>query len=278
MTITLNGLVINDPTNGNGIYLDEPIDGLDLPPLRTSSGSYSGRDGGWVGAQFYASRLLSLTGRVFSSNVATLYASRKTLQSSLAQPAVTVLVSTDDGGQYRLDCTLDSFDMPIKRAKSRADFHITLLNADAIIYDTSAGGADTASIARTSGGGLSWPLTWPLTWSAGSAPTTVTNNGTVTIFPTVTLTGVMTSPVLTNNTTGQFISLPTFTTAAGDVLKIDMLNRTVLLNGGSVLPAVVTSSSWWPLIPGSNSISLATGSSSDTVTGTVTWRSGIRGI
>lgn len=278
MIISLNGLIINDPSTGNGLYLDEPVEGLSLPPIRTSSGNYSGRDGGWVGAQFYGGRLINLTGRIFAASTAALEAGRQAFEAALAQPTVSVLITTNGGSQYALTAYFDSMSMPIERSAVQANWQITLLAPDPIIYDNSAGGGNTATISRTSGGGLSWKLTWPLMWAAGSSPTTVTNAGTVTIFPIVTLNGQMSAPIVTNQTTGQFISLPTLNTSAGDALVIDMLNRTVLLNGSSVLQYVSSTSTWWPLVVGSNSISLTTGNSADTVTGTVSWRSGYRGI
>lgn len=278
MIVTLNGLVFNDPTTGNGIYLDEPLDGLSLPPVRTSSGDYSGRDGGYVGAQFYGSRLITINGEVFSSSTALVESTRRTIQAALAQSSVTMQITTSAGNQYVIYCTFDSLTMPINRGVVRAPFQITLVASDPLIYDNSSGGSNTATITRSSGGGLTWPLSWPLHWASGASTTTVNNSGDVAIRPVITLTGVMTAPLVSNATTGQFFSMPSLTSAPGDVLVIDMLNRAVTLNGGSVLSFATTTSTWWSLLPGNNSISLTTGNSSDTVTGTVTWRSGYRGI
>ncbi len=278
MIVTLNSLVFNDPTTGNGLYLDEPITGLGLPPVRTSSGNYSGRDGGYVGAQFYGSRLISLPGRIFANTTAQYEASRMAVEAALAQATVTMLITTNAGAQYLVNAYFDSLDLPITRAAQNTTFQITLIAPDPTVYDNSTGGGNSVTLTRSTGGGITWPITWPITWSGGAGATTVTNTGNVTIYPQITLNNVMSSPIITNTTTGQFFSLPSFTTSTGDVLVIDMLNRSVLLNGGSVLGFAATTSTWWPLIPGSNTISLTTGSSGDTVTGTVSWRSGYRGI
>lgn len=278
MIISLNGYVLNDPTNPSNVYLDEPIDGLGLPPIRTSSGNYSGRDGGYVGAQFYGMRLITLTGRFFSLNPAALEASRRSLAAAVATPSVTLNITTNGGNQYLVNTNIDSLDMPIIRDPTTAPFKITLIATDPIIYDNSSSGSMSVTVNPARGGGITWPITWPITWAAGSAPTTVNNTGNATIYPTITLTDKMTNPSITNQTTGQFFTLTGLTTTAGDVLKIDMKNRTVLLNGGSVLPFVTSTSSWWPLLPGNNSINLTTSDGTDTTVATVSWRSGYRGI
>ena len=173
---------------------------------------------------------------------------------------------------------LDGLDMPIGRTPSMCHFKLSLVAPDPNIYDNSAGGALTASLSRQSAGGVTWPITWPITWTGAGAPTVIANSGNIVVYPTVTLTGVMTNPTITNSTVGQFFTLQGLTTVAGDVVVIDMLNRTVLLNGGSVLPYMTSASNWLPLLPGNNSMILSTTGSSDTVTGTLSWQAAYRGI
>ncbi|MDQ0825427.1 hypothetical protein QFZ60_001600 [Arthrobacter sp. B2I5] len=277
MIVSVNGYTINDPNSVNSCYLDEPIDGLGMPPVRTSSGNYSGRDGGYIGAQFFGMRLVTLTGYFFGTPAA-LETARRNLAAAVTNASFPVNITTNAGSQYVLYCSLDSLDMPIIRSLNRAPFKLSLIAPDPIIYDNSASGAMSVTVQPARGGGLTWPLTWKLNWAAGSQPTTVNNTGNVTIYPTITLTDIMTNPTITNQTTGQFFTLSGLTTAAGDVLKIDMKNRTVLLNGGSVLPYVTSTSSWWPLLPGNNSINLTTNSGTDTTVATLGWRSGYRSI
>ncbi|WP_427007201.1 phage distal tail protein [Pseudarthrobacter sp. H2] len=277
MIISLNGFVLNDPNSVNAAYLDEPIEGLGLPPIRTSSGNYSGRDGGYVGSQFYGMRLITLTGQFFGTP-ATLETTRRNLAAAVATSSVAMNITTNAGNQYLVNCNIDSLDMPILRSINQAPFKISLIATDPTIYDNSASGLMSVTVNPARGGGITWPITWPITWAAGSQPTTVNNTGNVTIYPTITLINKMTNPSITNQTTGQFFTLTGLTTTAGDTLVIDMKNRTVLLNGGSVLPFVTSSSSWWPLLPGNNSINLTTADGTDTTVATVSWRSGYRGI
>src|SRR5664279_418996 len=124
MIITLNGYTINDPTSN--VYLDADLVGLDLPPIRTSSGNYSGRDGGYIGGQFYTARDISLQGRVFSSNISTLETTRQAFQTALKGQSVTMTITTNAGNAYIVYCKLIDFEMPINRNLFSAAFKIEL--------------------------------------------------------------------------------------------------------------------------------------------------------
>lgn len=280
MIITLNNFTLNNTgSSANYTYLDEPISGLGLPPLRTSSGNYSGRDGGFVGAQFYSGRLISMTGRIFAPDVTTLDTIRAQLSAALSSGSVTMYVTTNAGKQYLLNCYLDSLDLPIQKAPLQQTFKISLIAADPYIYDNSTAGAMSTPLQLAVGGGVTWPISWtPVTWAPGAQPAVVNNTGQLTIFPVITLTGVMSSPTIKNVTTSQFFTISGLTTNPGDQVVIDMYNRTVLLNGGSILPYVTTSSTWWGLIAGNNSVNLTTNNSTDTVTGTISWRAAYRSL
>lgn len=279
MIISLNNFVLNDPNGTSGAYVDEPISGLGLPPVRTSSGNYSGRDGGYVGAQFYSMRLITLTGRLFAQTTAALETARMNLTAALSAGTVTMKITTNAGNQYLVNCYLDNLDLPIQRSPLTTPFMITLIAADPNIYDNSGAGTNTVTVPLAVGGGITWPIAWtPVTWAPGAQPTTVNNTGNVLIYPLITLSGAMSSPTITNKTTGQFFGFSGLTTSAGDQVVIDMYNRTVLLNGGSILPYVTTSSIWWGLQPGNNSINLTSNNSADTVTATVKWQAAYRSI
>ncbi len=276
MIITVNGQILNDPAGG--ITIDGDIVGLGLPPVRTSEGLYSGRDGGYIGSQFYGSRDISIPGKVWGRTVAEFEQRRLLLQNAVATKTITLTIITNAGSSYIIFCNLIKLDIPFSNNPLVCSYNLELIAADSIIYDNSVSGSMSVTVNPARGGGITWPITWPITWAAGSQPTTVNNTGNAIIYPTITLTDKMTNPTITNQTTGQFFTLTGLTTTAGDVLKIDMNNRTVLLNGGSVLPFVTNASSWWPLLPGNNSINLTTNDGTDTTVATVSWRSGYRGI
>lgn len=282
MIITLNGYVINDGISPAS--LDTQITGLDLADIRTSSGNYSGRPGGYVGGQFAAIRDIGLQGRLSSSNVSTLETARIAFQTALiSQPSgdqflVTMNILTNAGHAYVVYTNLIDLDMPITQDLFKSPFQVELLATDVTIYDDTSGGALTANLAKLVSGGYTYPVVYPVIYSGGGSPTTITNSGTTEVFPIITLTGVMNNPVLTNSTVGGVFSLTGLITGAGDVVVIDMRQRIVTLNGSSIFALVGPLSSWWYLKPGANSVTLTTPNSGDTVTGIVSWRAGYQGI
>ncbi|MEB0288677.1 phage tail family protein, partial [Cryobacterium sp. 10S3] len=228
--------------------------------------------------QFYGMRLITLTGFIFGTP-ALLESTRQAFEAAVSTGSILLTITTNAGNQYVINCYLDALDIPINRSATKAPFNLTLIAPDPTIYDNSAGGLQTASLVPVTGGGVTWPIAWtPVVWAPGGLPTTITNTGNLATYPMITLTGPATNPTITNISTGQFFSIQGLTTTGTDVIVIDMLNRTVLLNGGPILTYVTVTSSWFPLLSGSNSIKLTTGNSLDTVTGVISWRSGYRGI
>jgi hypothetical protein len=276
MIVMLNGYSINN--TGDVAFLDVQIDGLDLPPIRTSSGNYAGRDGGYVGAQFYGARSIGLQGNIFSPDVATLESARKALQAALATQDVIMQVLTNAGHSYVLYCKLIDFEMPLTRDLFKSPFQIELQAPDPTIYDDTGGGALTATVSKLVSGGYTYPVIYPVIYSGGGSPTTITNSGATDVFPKVTLSNVMNNPVLTNITTGATFALTGLITATGDQVVIDMRQKTVTLNGSSIFGLIGSSSDFWSLQPGPNSVTLTTPNSGDTVTAVFSWRSGVMAI
>lgn len=87
---------------------------------------------------------------------------------------------------------------------------------------------------------------------------TVTNAGTESTPPVITIYGKCASPVVKNRTTGEVFSIPGLTIFDGEYLTIDMANKTVLKNsdsGQSFYGQVDFSlSTWWTVQPGNNDI------------------------
>jgi hypothetical protein len=220
-----------------------------------------------------------MTGRIFAPDVTTLDTIRQNLTTALSSGTVTMYVTTNAGKQYLINCYFDSLDLPVQKAPLQQKFGITLIAADPYIYDNSTSGAMSTPLQLAVGGGITWPIAWtPVTWAPGAQPAVVNNTGQLLIYPVITLRDVMSSPTVKNVTTNQFFTISGLTTSAGDVVVIDMYNRTVLLNGGSILGFVTTQSNWWGLQAGNNSINLTTNNSTDTVTGTISWRAAYRSL
>lgn len=278
MIAILNGFNLNDGTTG--VYLDVEIDGLELPDIRTSSGNYAGRDGGYIGAQFYEPRDVTLQGNVWGANgnVGSLELARRNFQNAIRSKAITLELITNAGYSYIVYCNLIDFKMPLMRDLFTGTFKLELLATDPTIYDNATGNPLAAIVRKVANGGYTYPVIYPVVYAAGELPTTVTNNGDVLVYPIITLTNVMDDPIITNETTGEIFSLSPLVTSPGDEVVIDMRAHTVLLNGGNIFDLVTTSSSWWGLVPGTNSLSLTSSGGGDNVTAMVSYRSGYMGI
>ena len=64
----------------------------------------------------------------------------------------------------------------------------------------------------------------------------------------------------------------------GDVIVIDMGNRTVTLNGSNIMGNRTDDSTWWGLTPGDNLIVLTSATGDDSVYAELQWRNGVMGI
>lgn len=114
----------------------------------------------------------------------------------------------------------------------------------------------------STGGGLNWGL------STSSGTFVLSNGGTAESWPTFTLNGPLTNPVITNVATGQNFTYAG-TLGAGDqvVITTSQFNRSVLLNGSADRRPYLTTAQWFSVLPGSTvNVQLSSSSSGDTGT------------
>lgn len=93
-----------------------------------------------------------------------------------------------------------------------------------------------------------FPLSFPFAFTSGSSTLiTIPNDGQVPIFPSFTIHGSITKPVITNTTTGQKVAFGTTATVpAGQSLTVDTYARNAYLSDGtSFLPLIDFSLSEW---------------------------------
>jgi len=238
--------------------ITSPIEGLSKPKIRSSIGNFSGKDGGWLSSQFYSYREVVINCVINRRNCLDLDTERETLLSNLPirQP-LPFFITTYGGKTYYADVYVidvqSSYESPLQ-----AEYQITLVAPDPYLYDAGDGvdpdsGFIIQNVNKLVGGGYTFPYILPVEWGIGSTPTSVDNTSGVYIYPIITLNGKFTNPVIRNNTTGYQIELD-ITTGITDEIIIDMKNRTVTLNGGSILP--FKSGSWWGLQDGVNMIQM----------------------
>lgn len=297
MRIWLNDFELNNPAKR--VYINEDIDGLDTPGIRTSNGVRSGQSGGYIGAQFYEARYVTIRGSIFSNDVAEALQKRREIQSALPlfPTVITVRVEDDDGRSYVFDAQVMDFKMPIKRGRMRSLFKLELEAPDSVIYDNSAGTSLEATINQVVPGGLHWTDITPqfdttFYFMAGQPSSTVDNTSELESYPVIVISGATTDPVITNRTTGESFRLEGYAVGSDQATEIDMKNRTVKLGlitdlvngvfpegvGGNVFAYAPADVDWWPLVPGNNEIEFTSGSGGDVTTAKMFWRPGYRGI
>jgi len=272
-TITFNP----SPSNQDGLYLSD-VQGIDGGAVRGSVVPLAQRDGAFVFNSLRDAAYPTLSG---FSRAATL-ATRTTLFDNLMQacdsirPADGTLSWTPSGSTARsLTVRLIGPVQVSSGAGILKSFQVQLVAASPF----PVGGASVAGVSSLAllGGALAFPFTFPFTFGDQSAGTaTITPGGNHDSFPVLVLTGPLSSPIFTNQTTGKLLSLPGLFVAAGSTLTVDMLNQTIDLNvaGNSQIRFMdVAASDFWALSAGvANQVRVSGGNSDVPTSCQITWR------
>jgi hypothetical protein len=132
----------------------------------------------------------------------------------------------------------------------------------------------TANMLISAAQGRTYNKTFNYTYGGGSSSvtTTISNIGWATTYPTITIQGPITNPVIGNTTSGNTLNF-TGTYSALDTLEIDLYNQLITLNGNPARNLLI-SGTWFDAPPG-NSNFFFTGSSTlaGTTQATVSWYS-----
>jgi phage-related protein len=132
----------------------------------------------------------------------------------------------------------------------------------------------TANMLISAALGRTYNKTFNYTYGGGSATvtTTISNIGWATTYPTITINGPITNPVIGNSTSGNTLYF-SGTYSALDVLEIDLYNQLITLNGNPARNLLI-SGTWFAAPPGnSNFFFTGTGTLAGTTQATVSWYS-----
>jgi hypothetical protein len=267
-------LTIGDGTN---FKVQKPISGLESAPQRNTTGDFSGSDGGYIGSQFYSIRDVSIPGIILSADVTSHAIDRQLFINAFPiNKDINVTFIMPNGQSFFMLARRSALTCE-QQSASYSEYKVELISSDSLLYDVTGGNAINVNVPIKSGGGFVAPVIPPIVSSAGSGPTVINNTGSAIIYPVITISNSATNPVITNLTTGQSIKINT-TLSNGDILVIDMKQRTVSLNGSNILASRDSSSSWWGLALGLNQIQLTTDSGANTGVGVVTYRPAAVGV
>ena len=254
-SFAFNGFVFG----GSGSpYQITSVDGLEgLPSLRVQDADRGYQDGAFSGRDFLNGRTIIMTMLITSGNGNTAFQNFNLLQQNLQpqQSGTTPL-------QFQLSPAggLQFINARVRAAKSVVDPDYTygfikaqyeFFCPDPRYYDNTT---QSASMTYTAPLGRTYPRVYPLTYGGGSYNTEtaiVINSGWTTTYPLISIYGPVTNPVVGNLTTNAALNF-NYTMAQSDVISIDLLNRTVLLNGIPARNLLLGSSLWFAAIPGNN--------------------------
>lgn len=242
-------------------YQITAITGLEsLPAIRNQDDTRGYNDGMFSGRDFLSGRTIILNVLTLAGNGNTAFQNYNLFQAAL-QPQTS--------GTTVLQFQLSSADVPVSvgaRVRANATVinpeytfgyiqsQVTLFCPDPRYY----GAAQTLSMTASSALGRTYNRVYNLLYGGGSqtGSVLVANTGWATTYPKVTINGPITNPTISNNTTGQFITC-NITLGVSDSLVVDLLNKTVTLNGSSARNLMAGNSQWFGCPPGSTTVSLA---------------------
>jgi phage-related protein len=235
------------------------VDGLaGLPDLRTQDDNRGYNDGMFSGRDFYAGRTIVITTHIFAGNGLSAQQNLALFQAAL---------NTQQQGTTSLNFQLavsDTQKVISARVRSRKvtidpeytfgyiRTQTTLFCPDPRYYDATL---TSLSLTPAVAGGRTYNRTYNLTYPAYSntASGSVVNSGWSSTYPTITIVGPIVSPVITNFTTGESLTVAV-TMASTDTLVLDLLNKTVTLNGSTARNLLTTASRWFGISPGTTLI------------------------
>lgn len=252
------GIVLNADPPGDFVDI-ERVTGLDNSPFRVTDSEREGSDGGFTDAEFEKSRQISLQGTVYSTPSA-VYDFLDLLKYNFAPTkAPQPFYFTLPGGRQRvvfaksLGCNYD-WEAAMRTGTTPVKFN--LVAEDPRIYDSQLQIANVPF-----GSTIVTGLGFPLGFSIGFGGTTgigdgrvVTNAGNRDTPAILTISGgVVTDPVIINDANGGILPF-SITLAASDALAIDLLNKTVVLNGTANRRGSLINPQWFMLEPDDNFI------------------------
>lgn len=243
------------------VWLLQDITGWqDSAGVRVGITARPAEHGAFDGPSFLEPKVFTVKGAAYGASYAATKQARDIMTSVLGDPTLGLQTLTVRTPGYR-DMQLDvrrsdqAKTSPIGKDGLTFSFALTVVAPDPLRYSTSAT-SQLVGLPAAGAGGLVFPLVFPLVFGSGTAggDTTVTNNGTIAVWPTLSVTGPVTGPVITNVTTGEVLAFDSaFAVPAGQTLTIATRERLVTLAGINRRDQLVTAE-WFRIATGAQTI------------------------
>jgi phage-related protein len=255
------------------------VDGLEsLPGIRNQDDNRGYHDGMFTGRDFLNGRMITITFNTFGDNLGSAQTNYNTIQSTLlpqtsgTTPLYFKFPNSPTSEQFvnaRVRALRTSVDPNYTYGyiTSQVDFFCP----DPNYYNSNL---QTANMLISAALGRTYNKTFNYTYGGGSATvtTTISNIGWATTYPTITINGPITNPVVGDTTSGNTLYF-TGTYSSSDILEIDLYNQLITLNGAPARNLLI-SGTWFAAPPGnSNYFFTGTGTLAGTTQATVSWYS-----
>lgn len=242
MTITMDGQL-----EFNGIVLGDDVDTFtdefngwdDLPPVVSSNAPIAMYHGSYAGRKYAAERVVTWSGvlqpldtSTFATKLAAIRAATTIAESAEEQQLI--IRTVDETLMAYGHVTARAIPGTRKYGASKlANISLQFTCSDPRKYSEEIRTL-TIAFPDTTSTGLTYPLTYPLSYGTVTSTGAGTfNNAGDAPLPTIyTVYGPCSNPVITNSTTGNFVSF-TIELAAGEYMVINTKLGTVILNGTS---------------------------------------------
>lgn len=259
---------------GESKYQIEPgIQGLDSASIRNGDGVYAGVDGAYMSSQLYGARNIVLTGFYVASSCGEADTLRLNLCNTFAiRKLLPILITTFSGNMYYTEGYVSDLKADIDGARA-GEFQVTLFCPDSILYKANQDGA----IINTKSATIS-TITGP------TATMTITNTGSVDVFPVIRGTGYLSLFQATNATTNLFVKVEPSSVHSNATIEIFMkeriISQTNLADNTSqdITWMRTTDSRWWSLKPGTNTIRVTSTNVGGSKSVEISYKEGVRGI
>jgi phage-related protein len=274
-SFSFNGQVFG---GANSPYQVLSVDGLEsLPGIRNQDDNRGYNDGMFSGRDFLGGRTVTILFNTFASPGFSAQENYNTIQQTLLpQTSGTTplyfmlsnnLVEQVIYARVRALQTSINPNYTYGYITSQVEFFCP----DPLYY---ASNEQTADMLFSADLGRTYNKTFNYTYGGGSATitTTINNAGWAATYPTITINGPITSPVIGNVTENAQMNF-TGTYSSSDFLVVDLYNKLITLNGSPARNTLLTGT-WFSAQPGNNEFYFSgTGTLVGTTKAVVTWQS-----
>ena len=284
--IYLNTTQIHSNTDGIGIIVHPDIKGLEMPAIRLPNFDRPNVDGAIVPNQLYGGRLISFSGRVYATTVSAYRTLRRTLEQAVAIQRtagvlypITLKMTTMDDLALQVEVYTKAFEFPDKDMLF-STFRMDLFAPSLFLLGQTL---KTRNLYTFFGGGMEIPTAIPMDMNVGGESVDILDNlGNVNANPIITLVGPLNTPTITNETTGEAMTISYNLNVNTKRIVIDTEKRTVvyyasLSAAGTNLRSALTGD-FITLAPGNNSVKLTLASYNADGVAQFAWRDSYGGI